>query len=118
IRAGEIEPAAAAGRQYHRLRADRVQASVQNIPAHHAPAAAVLYDQCRDVPLFVDEDIALLQLLIHRVQNRVSGPVRRVTRSREPRAAKRPLRDATVAGAAENDTHALELQNIRRRLAT
>ena len=118
VRAGEIEPATAAGRQYYRLRSDRVQTSVQDIPSDHAPAEPVLYDQCRDVPLFVDEDIALHQLLIHRVQNRVSGPVCRVARPRKPRAAKRPLRDATVGGAAENDTHALEFQNIRRRLAT
>src|SRR6059036_885497 len=112
VGAGEIDPAAAAGRQDDGFGPDGVQAAFQDVPDNDAPADAVLDDERRNVPLFVDEHLALEELLVHGVQERVAGAVRGVAGAREAGAAERALRDAALLVPAEDHPHALERMDV------
>src|SRR5690348_11722004 len=94
IGAGQKDTAASAGGENHSLGSDRMQATMQHIPCHHAAAHAVLDDERGDVPLFIDINMALENLFVHGVKNRMARAVRGITRAWESSAPKRPLRDS------------------------
>ena len=114
-RAG-VEPARAAGGQDHRLRADRGQAAVEQVPGDHALAAALVLDELPDEELLVDLQVALHHLLVEDVHEHVPGDVGRVGRARLAGGAERALRDAAVVGAREDRAPVLELVDVVRRL--
>src|SRR5207245_11446475 len=94
--AREVNAAAAAGRQYDGLGLNGVQTALQEVPGDDAPAAAVLDDERRDVPLFVDVHLALQELLVHGVQERMAGAVSGVAGAADAGAAERARRDAAL----------------------
>src|SRR5207244_5649234 len=117
VGAREINPAAAAGRQDDGLSPDGVQTALQEVPGDDAPAAAVLDEERRDVPLFVDVHLALQELLVHGVQERMAGSVGGVAGAGEAGAAEGALRDAALLVPTEDHPHALERLAVVRGLA-
>src|SRR5437879_13767659 len=75
VGAREVNAAAAAGRQYDGLGLNGVQTALQEVPGDDAPAAAVLDDERRDIPLVVDVHLALRERLVHGVLQRAVGAV-------------------------------------------
>ena len=114
-RAG-VEPARAAGGEDHRLRPDRGEPAVEQVPGDHALAAAFVLDQLPDEELLVDLEVALHHLLVEDVHEHVAGDVGRVGGSRLAGRAERALRDAAVLGAREDRAPVLELVDVVGRL--
>ena len=67
-RAG-VEPARAAGGEDHRLRPDRGQAAVEQVPGDHALAAVLVLDELPGEELLVDLEVALHHLLVEHVDS-------------------------------------------------
>ena len=111
-----VEPARAAGGEDDRLRADRLQAAVQEIPGDHALAAVVVDDELPGEELLVGRDVALHHLLVEDVDQDVAGDVGRVGGARLAGRAERPLRDPAVLGAREDGAPVLELVDVAGRL--
>ena len=116
VRRARVEPARAAGGEDHRLRADRLQAAVQDVPADHALAAVVVDDELPGEVLLVDLEVALHHLLVEHVDEDVAGDVGRVGGARLAGGAERPLRDPAVLGAREDGAPVLELVDVVGRL--
>src|SRR6185503_18542451 len=107
----------AAGREYDRLAADRVQAAVQEIPADDALAAPVVLDELPGEVLLVDLDVALHELLVEHLDEHVPGDVGCVDRAGRAGGTERPLRELAVLAPGEERAPVLELQDVARRLA-
>ena len=105
---------ASTGGEDDRLRTDRMEATADQVPGHHASADALLNNQQGDVPFLVHLNSALHELLVHRMQDRVTGPIGSVAGAREPGPTERTLRDTASLISAENHTHPLQLQDIAR----
>ena len=116
VRRARVEPARAAGGEDHRLRADRLEPAVQDVPADDALAAVVLHDELPGEVLLVDAQVALHHLLVEDVDEDMAGDVGRVRRSRLAGGAEGPLRDPTVLRAREDRAPVLELVDVIRRL--
>ena len=116
VRRPLVEPARAAGGEDHRLRADRLQPAVQQVPGDHALAAVVVDDELPGEELLVREDVALHHLLVEDVDQHVARDVRRVGGARLTGSAEGSLRDAPVLGAREDRAPVLELVDVVRRL--
>ena len=116
VRRALVEPAGAAGREDHRLRADRLEAAVQDVPADDALAAVVLDDELPGEVLLVDAQVALHHLLVEDVDEDVAGDVGRVGGARRAGGAEGPLRDPPVLGAREDRAPVLELVDVAGRL--
>ena len=116
VRRSDVEPARPARREDHRLRADRLQAAVEEIPGNHALAAVVVHDELPGEELLVRRDLALHHLLVEDVHEDVPGDVGRIGRAGRPGGAERPLRDAPVVGAREHGAPVLELVDVAGRL--
>ena len=116
VRRADVEPARAAGGEDDRLRADRLQAAVQQVPADDALAAAVLDDEPPGEELLVDAQVALHHLLVQHLDQDVAGDVGRVGRTRLAGGAERPLRDAAVRRAREDGAPVLQLVDVVGRL--
>src|SRR5205085_3944748 len=102
----------AAGGEDRGLRADRLRAAVQQVPAHRALAAVVVDDELPREELLVELDVALADLLVEHLDEDVPGDVSRVGRARRAGRAERPLRDAAVVGAREDRAPVLELVDV------
>ena len=111
-----VEPAGAAGREDHRLRADHLEPAVQQVPADHPLAATVVDDELPGEVLLVGEDVALDHLLVEHLDEHVARDVGRVGRARRAGRAERALRDAAVLGPREDGSPVLELVDVVRRL--
>src|SRR5919108_1255112 len=109
-------PARPAGGEDHRLRADRLQPAVEEVPADDALAAVVVHDELPREELLVDLQVALHDLLVEDLDQHVAGDVGRVRRPRRARGAERALRDPAVLGAGEDGAPVLELVDVARRL--
>ena len=99
VRRPDVEPARPARREDRRLRADRLEAAVEQVPADDALASAVVLDQPPGEVLLVDEDVALHQLLVEHLHEHMARDVGRVRRARRARCTERPLRDPAVLRA-------------------
>ena len=99
------------------LRADRLQPAVDEVPADHALAAAVLDDQLPGEVLLVDGDVALHHLLVEHLDQDVAGDVGRVRGTRRAGGAERALCDLAVLRPREDAAPVLELVEVPHRLA-
>ena len=116
IRRPAVQPARAAGGEDDGLRADRLQAAVQEIPGDHSLAAVVVHDELPGEELLVDGEVALHHLLVEDVDQDVAGDVGGVGGSRLAGGAERALRDPAVLGSREDGAPVLELVDVVRRL--
>ncbi len=107
-----VEPTRATGGEDHRLRPDRRQAAVDQVPGDHSLAAVLVLDELPDEELLVDLQVALHHLLEEDVHQHVAGDVGRVGRSRLARSAERALRDPSVLRAREDRPPVLELVDV------
>jgi hypothetical protein len=113
-RAGVEAPCAARAEDY-RLRADELEAAVEQVPADDALATPVVLDEPPREPLLVGLHVALHHLLVEHVHEDVAGDVGCVGRARLPGGAEGPLRYAAVLGAREDRAPVLELVDVVRR---
>ena len=116
VRRPLVEPASTAGGEDHRLRANRLQPAVQQVPGDDALAAVVVNDELPGEELLVREDVALHHLLVEDVDQHVARDVRRVGGARLAGGAEGALRDAPVLGAREDRAPVLELVDVVGRL--
>jgi hypothetical protein len=116
VRRTGVEPAGPAGREDDRLRADRLQAPVEEVPRDHALAAVVVDDELPGEVLLVGPDVALHDLLIKDVHEHVTGDVRRVRGARLAGRSERTLRYPPVLSAREDRAPVLEPIDVGRRL--
>ena len=116
VRRPGVEPAGAAGGEDHRLRADRLQPSVEEVPADDALAAVVVHDELPREELLVDLELPLHDLLVEDLDEHVAGDVGRIRRPRRARGAEGALGDPAVLGAREDRAPVLELVDVARRL--
>ena len=72
VRGARIEPPGAAGREDDRLRADRHEAAVDEVPRDDALAAVVVDDEFPREVLLVRADVALHHLLVEHVDEDVA----------------------------------------------
>ena len=100
------------------LRGDRMKATMQKVPGYDAATGSVFHDQCGGVPLVVDLDASLEELLVHGVKDRVAGTIGCITRSREARSAERALRDPAPVIPAKDHPHPFQFEYVGRRLLT
>ena len=117
VRGRAVEPADAAGREQHRLAAERLQAAVEEIPGDHALAAILVDDELPGEELLVDRDVALDELLVEDLDQDVARDVGRIDRARRAGGAERALRELAVVAAREDRAPLLELVDVERRLA-
>src|SRR5262249_32306743 len=110
------QPSRAAGSEDHRLGAYRLEAAVQEIPAHDSLAAALVFDELPGEVLLVGEDVALADLLPEHLDQDVSRDVGGVRSARCAGRSERALRDAAVLGAREARAPILELVDVPGRL--
>ena len=89
----------------------------EDVVGDEALAGVVADDEVEDVPLAVDLDAALEQLLEEDGEQGVAGAVGGVDGAGGGVAAEAPLRDAAVVHAGEGAAHVLELEDVLRRLA-
>src|SRR4051812_26375069 len=73
IGAGKKDATASASGENHGLRPNRLQATMQDIPCDHTAADAVFDDERGDIPLLIDINMALEDLFVHGVEDRVAG---------------------------------------------
>ena len=116
VRRADVEPAGAAGGEDGRLRADRLQPAVQQVPGDHALAAVVVDDEAPAEELLVDRDVALDELLVEHLDQDVARDVGGVRGARRAGGAEGPLRDPAVLRAREDGAPVLELVDVARRL--
>ena len=117
VRRRPVDAALAAGREHHRLAADRLEPAVQQVPADDALAAAVVLDELPGEVLLVDRDVALHELLVEHLDQHVAGDVGREHGARRAGGAERPLREPAVVAAREERAPVLELVDVAGRLA-
>ncbi len=118
IRRSGVQATCASRGEDHRLRPDRVQAAVEEVPRDHALAAVVVQYELPREELLVRLDVPLHDLLVEDVDENVSRDVRRVRGPRLAGGAERALRDLAVLGAREHRSPVLELVDVVRRLLT
>ena len=116
VRRAHVEPARAAGREDHGLRADRLQPAVEEIPGDHALAAVVVDHELPGEELLVGRDVALHHLLVEDVDEDMAGDVRRVGGAGLAGGSERSLGDPAVVGAREHGAPVLELVDVVGRL--
>ena len=116
VRRPAVQAARAAGGEDDGLRADRLQAAVQEIPGDHALAAVVVHDELPGEELLVDREVALHHLLVEHVDQDVARDVGCVGGSRLARGAEGSLGDPAVLGAREDGAPVLELVDVAGRL--
>ena len=112
VRRPAVQPARAAGGEDDGLRADRLQAAVQEIPGDHTLATVVVHDELPGEELLVDGEIALHHLLVEHVDQDVAGDVGGVGGSRLAGGAERALGDPAVLGSREDGAPVLELVDV------
>ncbi len=116
IRRADVEPAGAARGEDRRLRADRLQPAVQQIPGDHALAAVVVDDEAPAEELLVDADVALHELLVEHLDQHVARDIGCIGGPRRAGGAEGPLRDPAILGAGEDGAPVLELVDVARSL--
>ena len=116
VRGTDVQPSRTARREDDRLRADRLQTAVEEIPRDHALTAVVVHDELPGEELLVRRDLALHHLLVEDVHEHVPGDVGRVRGPRRAGRAERPLRDPAVLRAREDRAPVLELVDVGGRL--
>ncbi len=98
------------------LRADRLDAAVEQVPADDALTAAVLDHELVGEELLVDLDVALHHLLVEHVDEHVAGDVGRIDGSRRAGGPERALGELAVGRAREDAAPVLELVDVAGRL--
>ena len=116
VRGPGVEATRTAGREDHRLRADRAEPAVDEIPGDDPLAAVVVDDELPGEELLVRLDVALHHLLVEHVDEHVARDVGGIGGARLAGSAERPLRDPAVGRAREDRSPALELVDVVRRL--
>ncbi len=111
-----VEPAGAARCEDDRLRADGLEAAVDEIPGDHALAPVVVDDQLPGEVLVVHLDLALDQLLVEDLDQDVTGDVGREDGARGAGGAEGTLREPPVRSAREDRPPVLELVDVARGL--
>jgi hypothetical protein len=117
VRRARVEAPGSAGGEDDGLRADRLQAAAEDVPADDALAAPLVLDELPREVLLVAEDVALHQLLVEHVDEHVTRDVGGIGSSRGSGGAERPLSDPPVLEAGEDGAPVLELVHVSRRLA-
>ena len=121
----EIGAAIAASRQYNHLRIEDMHRTVVELPANNTLTLTVFrHDQIDGKILDVEFCVVLQRLAVKRVQDRVTGPVRRCTSPLNGRAfaefggvtAKRALITFALFGPAKRNTVMLKFVNRLRGL--
>ena len=110
--------AVAAGGEHDGLGLDGLDLPAEDVVGDEALAGVVADHEVEGVPLAVDLDAALEQLLEEDGEQGVAGAVGGVDGARGGVAAEAPLGDAAVVHAGEGAAHVLELEDVLRRLAT
>src|SRR5215211_6085192 len=112
VRRADVEPAGASGREDHGLRADRLEAAVEQVPDDHALAAAVVDDEAPREELVVDADVPLHHLLVEHLDEDVPRDVGGVGRARLAGRPEGSLRDAAVGRPGKHRAPVLELVDV------
>src|SRR5205823_10594339 len=112
----DVQPAGAAGGEDHRLRPDRLQTAVEQVPADDALTAAAVLDELPGEVLLVRRDVALADLLVENLDQDVARDIGGVSGARCARGAERTLRYAAVRRAREDGAPVLQLVDVAGRL--
>ena len=75
---------------------------MDHVPRHDSPTDAVLHDQGRDIPLFIDGDAPFEQLFVHGVEDGMAGTICGITGAGETRSAERTLGNTSLFVATED----------------
>ena len=116
VRRPDVEPARASRGEDDRLRADRLQAAAEQVPADDALAAVVVDHEAPGEVLVVDLELPARELFVEDLEEDVAGDIGRVRRPRRAGGAEGALGDPAVLGAGEDGAPVLELVHVARRL--
>src|SRR5207302_9764846 len=112
----DVESARPARREDDRLRADRLETAVEQIPGDYSLTAVVVHDELPREELLVRRDLALHHLLVEDVHEDVARDVGGIGRARRAGGTEGALRYAPVVRAREDRTPVLELVDVAGRL--
>ena len=116
VRRADVEASRPTGREDDRLRADRLEPAVEEVPGDHSLAAVVVHDELPGEELLVGRDLPLHHLLVENVDEDVTGDVGGIRGPRGAGSAEGSLGYAPVLGSREDGPPVLELVDIARSL--